>query len=195
MRYLKHFEAKYDPKADLIKYADDIVRVFTLYYQTHDDYLCRQIDELIWNSSVNIDQFENDGILTEDLMREVFEDYRNSGMRDIENILNIYYDCIPFIKVLSEETKKKIEEVFYDLTDNGDYRISKDSSNNDDRYIVDIKLKDAFFKISFEEIINRLEDLGFEGFSFKGTRNTNQIDNINIIFWRKLPKELRDEYD
>lgn len=50
MRYLKYFESKENPEELMLKYADDIVRVLPIYYNSHSvDSLHNQIDELIWD--------------------------------------------------------------------------------------------------------------------------------------------------
>ena len=89
MRFLKYFEAKSeDPKERLIKYTDDIVKVITTYYSTHTGDLCDQIDEILWNTSnVDLDGWEADGVLTEEMMRGVVEDYKGAWDREIEKCL------------------------------------------------------------------------------------------------------------
>ena len=85
----------------------------------------------------------------------------------------------------SVDMQKNIEEIFYDLSDDGDCHISKNSKYNDDRYTVKIKLKNIFKKIDFYEITSRLEDLGYESFSTQGVKN-GSLEYFEIEFWKPL---------
>ena len=194
MRFLKYFEAKAeDPKEKLIEYADDIAKVITTYYSTHTGDLCDQIDEILWNTSnVDLDGWENDGVLTEDMMRGVVEDYKGAWNREIEKLLDVYYDCIPFVKSLSKDLVEDIKEVFLDYSDLGQVEVSKTSKFNDDRYSVTIYMKDIFFKINFEEVFGRIKELGFESYHVDGVKN-GSLENMTIEFWKPLTKKEDDE--
>jgi hypothetical protein len=189
MRYLKYFEAKAeDPKERLIKYADDIVKVITTYYSTHTGDLCEQIDEILWNTSnVDLDGWENDGVLTEEMMRGVVEDYKGSWDREIEKLLDVYYDCKHFVKYVNKDLVEDIKEIFLDYSDMGKVEVSKTSKFNDDRYSVTIYMKDIFFKINFEEVFGRIKELGFESYHVDGIKNGSS-ENMTIDFWKPLPK-------
>lgn len=189
MRFLKYFESKETPKELLVKYADDIAKVLTTYYSTyiHGD-LCDQIDEILWNSSnVDLDGWENDGVLTEDMMKQVVEDYEGAWSREIEKLLDVYYDCIPFVKLVN--LKKDIEEVFLEYSDMGTVIVAKNSKFNDDRYEVHISVKDIFFHINFHEVFGRIKDLGFESYHVDGVKN-GSLENMKIEFWKPLPKDI-----
>jgi hypothetical protein len=190
MKFLKKFEAKSeDPEEKLIEYADDIVKVITTYYSTHTGDLCDQIDEILWNTSnVDLDGWENDGVLTEEMMRGVVEDYKGAWDREIEKLLDVYYDCIPFVKNLSKDLVEDIKEVFLDYSDLGQVEVSKTSKFNDDRYSVTIYMKDIFFKINFEEVFGRIKELGFESYHVDGVKNGSS-ESMNISFWKPLPKD------
>jgi hypothetical protein len=190
MRYLKYFEAKAeDPKERLIKYADDIVKVITTYYSTHTGDLCEQIDEILWNTSnVDLDGWENDGVLTEEMMRGVVEDYKDSWDREIEKLLDVYYDCKHFVKYVNKDLVEDIKEIFLDYSDMGKVEVSKTSKFNDDRYSVTIYMKDIFFKINFEEVFGRIKELGFESYHVDGIKNGSS-ENMTIDFWKPLPDE------
>ena len=190
MKFLKKFEAKSeDSKEKLIEYADDIVKVITTYYSTHTGDLCDQIDEILWNTSnVDLDGWENDGVLTEDMMRGVVEDYKGAWNREIEKLLDVYYDCIPFVKSLSKDLVEDIKEVFLEYSDMGQVEVSKTSRLNDDRYSVIIYMKDIFFKINFEEVFGRIKELGFESYHVDGVKN-GSLENMTISFWKPLPKD------
>ena len=194
MRFLKYFEAKAeDPKEKLIEYADDIAKVITTYYSTHTGDLCDQIDEILWNTSnVDLDGWENDGVLTEDMMRGVVEDYKGAWNREIEKLLDVYYDCIPFVKSLSKDLVEDIKEVFLEYSDMGQVEVSKTSRLNDDRYSIKMNLKDIFFKINFEEVFGRIKELGFESYSVNGVKN-GSLENMTIEFWKPLTKKEDDE--
>ena len=189
MRFLKYFEAKAeDPKERLIKYADDIVKVITTYYSTHTGDLCDQIDEILWNTSnVDLDGWENDGVLTEEMMRGVVEDYKGSWDREIEKLLDVYYDCKHFVKYVNKDLVEDIKEIFLDYSDMGKVEVSKTSKFNDDRYSVTIYMKDIFFKINFEEVFGRIKELGFESYHVDGIKNGSS-ENMTIDFWKPLPK-------
>jgi len=190
MRFLKYFEAKSeDPKERLIKYADDIVKVITTYYSTHTGDLCEQIDEILWNTSnVDLDGWENDGVLTEEMMRGVVEDYKDSWDREIEKLLDVYYDCKHFVKYVNKDLVEDIKEIFLDYSDMGKVEVSKTSKFNDDRYSVTIYMKDIFFKINFEEVFGRIKELGFESYHVDGIKNGSS-ENMTIDFWKPLPDE------
>jgi len=190
MRFLKYFEAKAeDPKEKLIEYADDIVKVITTYYSTHTGDLCEQIDEILWNTSnVDLDGWENDGVLTEEMMRGVVEDYKDSWDREIEKLLDVYYDCKHFVKYVNKDLVEDIKEIFLDYSDMGKVEVSKTSKFNDDRYSVTIYMKDIFFKINFEEVFGRIKELGFESYHVDGIKNGSS-ENMTIEFWKPLPKE------
>ena len=190
MKFLKKFEAKSeDPKEKLIEYADDIVKVITTYYSTHTGDLCDQIDEILWNTSnVDLDGWENDGVLTEEMMRGVVEDYKGAWTREIEKLLDVYYDCRHFVKHVNKDLVEDIKEVFLEYSDMGQVEVSKTSKFNDDRYSVMIRMKDIFFQINFEEVFGRIKDLGFESYSVNGVKN-GSLENMTIEFWKPLPNE------
>ena len=190
MKFLKKFEAKSeDSKEKLIEYADDIVKVITTYYSTHTGDLCEQIDEILWNTSnVDLHGWENDGVLTEEMMREVVEDYKGAWSREIEKLLDVYYDCRHFVKHVNKDLVEDIKEVFLEYSDMGKVEVSKTSKFNDDRYSVTIYMKDIFFKINFEEVFGRIKELGFESYHVDGIKNGSS-ENMTIDFWKPLPDE------
>ena len=190
MKFLKKFEAKSeDSKEKLIEYADDIVKVITTYYSTHTGDLCDQIDEILWNTSnVDLDGWENDGVLTEEMMRGVVEDYKGAWSREIEKLLDVYYDCRNFVKHVNKDLVEDIKEVFLEYSDMGKVEVSKTSRLNDDRYSVKIYIKDILFKINFEEVLNRIKELGFEHYYIESVKN-GYIESMTIEFWKPLPNE------
>ena len=193
MKYLKYFEARETPKELLEKYADDIVKVITTYYATHTGDLCEKIDEILWNTSnVELDAWENDGVLTEEMMRGVIEDYKGAWTREIENLLDVYYDCIPFVKLVNKNLVEDIKEIFLEYSDMGKVEVSKTSRLNDDRYAVNIYIKDVFLNVNFAEVFDRIKDLGFENYSVNGVKN-GYVESMTIEFWKPLTKELSDE--
>jgi hypothetical protein len=205
MKYIKYFEARLFNKAketdyDLIeKYEEDIIKVLSKYYATHTADLCDQIDELIWDSSEDAaERFEDNGnnIADEECIRLLVNDIKRGGAtynRNAEKLIEIYYDCRPFVKLVSEDLTHKLQEIFYDYSDDAKaFRILKTSKFNDDRYEVHIAMKDIFFKINFEEVFGRIKDLGFESYSVNGVKN-GSTENMNLEFWKPLTKELRDE--
>ncbi len=193
MRYLKYFEAKETPQELLDKYADDIVKVIITYYATHTGDLCDQIDEILWNSSnVDLDGWENDGVLTEEMMRGVVEDYKGASNRLIDNLLNVYYDCRYFVKHISKDLVEDIKEVFLEYADMGKVEVSKTSRLNDDRYSIVITMKDVFLHINFQEVFDRIKDLGFEHYSVNGIKN-GYVESMTIEFWKPLPDDNDDE--
>ena len=188
MRFIKYFESKETSQELLVKYADDIAKVLTTYYSTHTGDLCDQIDEILWNTAnVDLDGWENDGVLTEDMMKQVVEDYKGSSSRLIENLLDVYYDCRPFVKLVNVDLKKDIEEVFLEYSDMGNVKVSKNSKFSDDRYEVHISAKDIFFHINFQEVFGRIKDLGFESYHVDGVKN-GSLENMKIEFWKPLSK-------
>jgi hypothetical protein len=190
MKFLKKFEAKSeDPKEKLVEYADDIVKVITTYYSTHTGDLCDQIDEILWNTSnVDLDGWENDGVLTEEMMRGVVDDYKGAWAREIEKLLDVYYDCRHFVKHVNKDLVEDIKEVFLEYSDFGKVEVSKTSRLNDDRYSVKILMKDILFKINFEEVLDRIKELGFEHYYIESVKN-GYIESMTIEFWKPLPKD------
>lgn len=194
MRYLKYFESKETPYELLDKYEDDIIKVLSKYYKTHTADICDQIDELIWNSSEDAaERLDDIETVDEECVRLLVNDLKSGGTRNVENLLDIYYDCIPFVKNISEDLTYKLQEIFYDYSDDAKaFRILKTSKFNDDRYEVHIAMKDIFFKINFEEVFGRIKDLGFESYSVNGVKNGSS-ENMNLEFWKPLSKELRGQ--
>jgi len=194
MKYIKYFEAKETTYELLDKYEEDIIKVLSKYYSTHTADLCDQIDELIWNSSEDAaERLEDIEVVDEECVRMLVNDLKSGGTRNIETLLDIYYDCRPFVKLVSEDLTHKLQEIFYDYSDDAKaFRILKTSKFNDDRYEVHIAMKDIFFKINFEEVFGRIKDLGFESYSVNGVKN-GSTENMNLEFWKPLTKELRDE--
>ena len=188
MRFLKYFEAKETPEELMLKYADDIIRVFITYNIEFNDDMNYKIAEVIWNSSAGDDFEENDGVLTEEIMRQVIEDHRGFADRDIEKLLDVYYDCKPFVDSLNKDLVKDIEEVFLDYSDMGQVEVSKTSKFRDDRYAVNIRMKDIFFQINFEEVFGRIKELGFESYHVDGVKN-GSTEYMKIEFWKPLPKD------
>jgi hypothetical protein len=186
MRYLKYFEAKETPEDLMLKYADDIIRVFITYNTEFNDDMSYRLSEVIWNSSVG-DEFAETGVLNEEMMRQVIEDHKGAW-RAIEQLLDVYYDCKPFVDSLNKDLVKDIEEVFLDYSDMGQVEVSKTSKFNDDRYSVIIRMKDIFFQINFEEVFGRIKELGFESYAVNGVKNGSS-ENMTIEFWKPLPKD------
>lgn len=190
MRFLKYFEAKETSEELMLKYADDIVRVFVTYSREFNDDLEYKISEVIWNSSVG-DEYGETGVLTEEMMRQVIEDHKGAW-RAIEQLLDVYYDCKPFVDSLNKDLVKDIEEVFLEYSDMGQVLVNKTSKFNDDRYAVRITMKDIFFKINFEEVFGRIKDLGFQSYSTNGVKN-GTTEYMIIEFWKPLPKSDDEE--
>jgi hypothetical protein len=69
----------------------------------------------------------------------------------------------------------------------GKVEVSKTSRLNDDRYSVKIYIKDILFKINFEEVLDRIKELGFESYHVDGVKNGSS-ENMTISFWKPLPK-------
>jgi len=196
MKYIKYFEAK-ETSYDLVeKYEEDIIKVLSKYYATHTADLCDQIDELIWSSSEDASERLNDNensIADEECIRILVNDIKSGSNRDAETLLEIYYDCRTFVKLVSEDLTQKLQEIFYEYSDDAkSFRILKLSRYNDDRYEVHIEMKDIFLNISFEEVFGRIKDLGFENYSVNGVKNGSS-ENMNLQFWRPLSKELTTE--
>ena len=189
MRFLKYFESKETLKELLVKYTDDIIRVLTLYYNSHSvDSIHNEIDELIWDCR-EADILRGDAeILTEEVIRQLIEDLTDRpGDAYIDKLLEIYYDCLPHTKSIDVNLEKDIEEIFFDYSDMGQVRVSKTSKFRDNRYEVTITIKDIFFKINFEEVFGRIKDLGFESYHVDGVKNGSS-EYMKIEFWKPLPK-------
>ena len=187
MRFLKYFEAKETPDELMLKYADDIVRVLPLYYNSHSvSELHNQIDELIWECREADRLHGDDDVLSEEVVRQIIEDLSGRS-RYIDKLLNIYYDCLPHIKSIDPNIGKDIEEIFFDYSDMGQVRVSKTSKFRDNRYEVTITIKDIFFKINFEEVFGRIKELGFESYHVDGIKN-GSLESMTISFWKPLPK-------
>ena len=194
MRFLKYFEAatymggSATPDELMVKYTDDIVRVLPLYYNSHStDSLHNQINELIWDCR-EADRLRGDAeVLSEEVVRQLIEDLRGN-FYEIDKLLNIYYDCLPYTKSIDPNIEKDIEEVFLEYSDMGEVKVEKISQFNDNRYEVTITMKDIFFKINFEEVFGRIKELGFESYHVDGVKNGSS-ESMNISFWKPLPKD------
>jgi len=185
MKYLKQFESKETPEELMLKYADDIIRVYVTYDKEFNDDLNIRLSNVIWNCSVG-DEYGEAGVLTEEMMRQVIEDHKGAW-RAIDQLLEVYYDCKPFVDSLNKDLEKDIEEIFLDYSDMGQVKVYKTSKFNDDRYSVDIRMKDIFFQINFEEVFGRIKDLGFESYHVDGIKN-GSTEYMKIEFWKPLPK-------
>jgi hypothetical protein len=182
MRFLKYFESKESPQELLVKYADDIVRVLPLYYNSHStDSIHYQIDELIWECREADRLRGDDEVLNEEVVRQLIEDLRGK-FREIDKLLNVYYDCLPHVKRIDPNIEKDIEEIFLEYSDMGNVRVSKVSYFNDNRYAVRIEMKDVFLKINFEEVFGRIKELGFESYHVEGSKNGSS-ELMTISFW------------
>lgn len=188
MRYLKYFESKENPEELMLKYADDIVRVLPIYYNSHSvDSLHNQIDELIWDCR-EADRLRGDAeILAEEVVRQLIEDL-TGDFYTIDKLLDVYYDCKPFVDSLNKDLEKDIQEIFLDYSDMGKVEVSKTSKFNDYRYAVEIRMKNIFFQINFEEVFGRIKELGFESYHIDGVKN-GSTEYMTIEFWKPLPND------
>lgn len=186
MKYIKYFEAAKETANDrMLEYADDIVKVLVKYYSTHTGDLCDKIDDIVWNSSAGDEFEETDRELTEEIVRTVISDLEGDWERNIENLLDVYYDCRKYVKNINEDDLESIKEIFAEYSDSGKINISKTSRLSDDRYSVVITMKDVFFNINFEEVFGRIKDLGFENYHVDGIKN-GYVESMTIEFWKKL---------
>ena len=190
MKFLKYFEAatymggSATPDELMVKYADDIVRVLPLYYNSHStDSLHNQIDELIWDCR-EADRLRGDAeVLSEEVVRQLIEDMRGN-FYEIDKLLNVYYDCLPHTKHINKDKIEILKEIFLDYSDDGEISISKTSKFNDERYEVRLELKDLFLKINFEEVIGRVKEfIGLEEYHVSATK-----DLITMEFYKPLSK-------
>jgi hypothetical protein len=191
MRFLKYFESKETSEDLMLKYADDIVRVYVTYDKEFNDDLNYKLSEVVWNTSVG-DEYGETGVLTEEMMRRVIEDHKGAWRHSIDQLLNVYYDCKPFVDSLNKDLEKDIQEIFLEYSDVGQVQVSKTSKFRDDRYAVDIRMKDIFFQINFEEVFGRIKDLGFESYHVDGVKN-GSTEYMKIEFWKPLPKQDDEE--
>jgi hypothetical protein len=74
----------------------------------------------------------------------------------------------------------------------GKVEVSKTSRLNDDRYSIVITMKDVFLHINFQEVFDRIKDLGFEHYSVNGIKN-GYVESMTIEFWKPLPNDNDDE--
>jgi len=188
MRFLKYFESKENPEELMLKYADDIVRVLPIYYNSHSvDSLHNQIDELIWDCR-EADRLRGDAeILAEEVVRQLIEDL-TGDFYTIDKLLDVYYDCKHFVKYVNRDLVEDIKEIFLDYSDMGKVEVSKTSKFNDDRYAVEIRMKNIFFQINFEEVFGRIKELGFESYHIDGVKN-GSTEYMTIEFWKPLPND------
>jgi hypothetical protein len=70
----------------------------------------------------------------------------------------------------------------------GKVEVSKTSKFNDDRYAVEIRMKNIFFQINFEEVFGRIKELGFESYHIDGVKN-GSTEYMTIEFWKPLPND------
>ena len=89
---------------------------------------------------------------------------------------------------MNKDLVEDIKEIFLDYSDMGHVEVSKTSKFNDDRYAVEIRMKNIFFQINFEEVFGRIKELGFESYSVNGVKNGSS-ENMTIEFWKPLPKD------
>ena len=68
----------------------------------------------------------------------------------------------------------------------------KYSKFNDDRYSVEIRMKDVLVQINLQEVFGRIKDLGFEHYHIEGAKN-GYTEYMTIQFWRPLPNQDDEE--
>lgn len=181
MKYIKYFEAAKETANDrMLEYADDIVKVLLQYYKTHSDDLCSRIDEIVWSSSAG-DEFGETGELTEEMIRTVIEDLEGGWERNIQNLLDTYYDCSEYVKHIKEDDLESIREIFAEYSDLGEINISKTSERNDNRYKIHLYSDDnIFLKVDFREVFGRMSDIGFVDYNVKA----NSGGYLEMEFWK-----------
>ena len=190
MKFLKYFEAaKETPRDRLKEHADDIVKVLIKYYSTHTGDLCDQIDEIVWSSSVG-DEFGETGQLTEEMVRQIIDEC--SWDREIEKLLDTYYDCREYVKNINEDDLESIKEIFAEYSDLGKINISKTSERNDNRYKIYLYSDDnIFLKVDFREVFGRMGDIGFVDYNVKA----NSGGYLEMEFWKPLYSDSDNNED
>jgi len=192
MRYLKYFEAaKERPEDRMIEYQDDIIDVLSKYHDQYDDSLSKQIDEIIWDSEDATNRFDEIGKIDDECIRILINDLKGSWDRNINKLLDVYYDCRGVIKSEKGNIMQDLKEIFNDYEFVGKVRTSKSSDRGDDRYVVNIESDDILLKLDFNEIINRVKQItGLENISYSGTK-----DSISIEFYKELEKSEDEDED
>lgn len=188
MKYIKHFESQGESiSEEMMRLKDDIAEVLTKYYYSHTGDLCEQIDEIIWSSGAG-DEFGQTGQLTEEIVRQVVDELEGGWRSPIRKLLDVYYHCKEFVRLVDKNLNEDIREIFLEYSDQGEVKVSKTSKFNDDRYVVNLSMRDVFFKIDFQEVFNRIKDLGFDNYSVDGSK-TQGREWMNLEFWRPKSKD------
>lgn len=185
MKYIKYFESSNQQK-NLEKYWDDIIRVLSKYSNEYNDSISHRISELLWSySSEASDRMDDIGKIDEECIRMLLNDVSGTWGRSINDILETYYDCLPNIASHSDDVVSDLKDIFADYDINGKYTISKSSDRNDERYIIDINMKDVLLNLDFHEVINRVKSIiGIENINYSGSQ-----DHIKLEFYREITDE------
>ncbi len=189
MKYLKHFESKETPEDLMVEYQDDIINVLSTYYNKYDDNLTQQIDELLWNCEEANERNDDIGGIDAECIRIIIDDLKGTWDRNINKMLDIYYDCRAILKSEKGDLMQDIKEIFADYEFVGKVRVKKSADRGDDRYTIDIDAQDVLLKLDFNEIINRVKDItGLEKISYQGSK-----DSIKLEFYKEYESSDEDE--
>lgn len=185
MRYLKYFESNSHQKK-LEEYWDDIIKVLSKYSNEYDDTLSHRITELIWSySGEAADRMEEIGKIDEECIRILLNDVLGPSSRPINDVLETYYDCLPYIKSHSDDIVSDLNDIFADYDFKGRYTINKSSDKGDERYIIDIYMNDVLINMDFQEVINRVKSIiGIENINYSGNQ-----DHIKLEFYREIEED------
>jgi len=193
MKYIKYFEDNsISYLKDLQDQKDDVIKILTKYCKDYaDDKLHHEIESLLWDYSDTSDIYDETGVISEECIRLLVDNLLESSDRQIGHFLDIYYDCSHIINKHKESLFDQLEEIFADYKDEGmSIKIAKSSEKGDDRYVVNIQVGDneeVLTKISFNEVINRVKDIGLPNLEFAG----NNIW-IKLSFWRDEDTDLEN---
>lgn len=190
MRYLKYFESKETPESLMIEYKDDIIDVLSRYYINYEDNLTSELEEIVWDCGEEVsERFDNTGTIDSECIRMVIDNLYGSWSKNIQKLLDLYYDCRGVMKAESGDIIQDIKEIFADYEFIGKVKVAKSSNRNDDRYIIDIDSVDVLIKLDFNEIINKVKNItGLENIEYQGSK-----DSIRLEFYKE--HESTDDED
>ena len=193
MKYLKPFFEAKDILSELKGNKDDIIRVFFEYSKLYIDGNTEALYEFIYNVSeeyISIEQmneFYDNYNLTKEMVTSMVDFYiDNPGIRrEIDNLLNLYYDCNYALGKNSNDIVDNIRDIFAEYLDDKKASFYKSSDKYDNRYIVEIKQDDILKTLDFNEIMGRLDDLvGLPQINYSGNNHF-----IKFEFFESWPEE------
>ena len=137
-----------------------------------------------------MNELEQTGKLSKEIVTSMVDFYiDNPGIRrEIENLLNLYYDCNYALSKNSDDVVDNIRDIFSEYLDDKKATFYKTLDRWDNRYIIEIKQDNILKSLDFNEIMGRIEEfVGLEQINYSGNNHF-----IKFEFFESYPEEDED---